>query len=652
MKNMLPYSLLMGWVLMFCANFSIAQTDTLINRNLGEIDVIAKRNQRQFTMVQSITQNEIKIAPTTDIASILRTFSGTNVKDYGGVGGLKTVSVRSLGASHTTVEYDGVPVSDIQAGQIDISRFELNNVSEIKLSVGQDDNLLKPAKFFAGGATLSINSFDGLQTSNQKIKIGIKTGSFGLFNINPSFSKYISKRLKINILANYMRSDGTYKFKLNNYNTQTIEKRKNSDINSYKLELNLNYYDSIRKEFKFKTNAFYSNRGLPGSVIFYNTIANERLKDKDFFVQTSYKHRVFNCFTTKLIAKYSYAGSFYTDKNVKYSSGILHQDSKQNEIYFSWANLLQISNGLSFSLSQDYSNNLLNSNITDRKPIRNTFLTAANLRYTPNNIFSITTNAVQTIVREKTDNGNHFPNLEKISPSAGIIIYPLEFWTIRLFYKNTFRVPTFNELYYTTLGTTNLKPENAREFNIGNSFNIKNYDFSIDIFRNYVTDKIIAIPTLYIWKMSNYGHVEITGIDFNAKRTYNLTNATLNVSADCSYQKAIDITDNKSKLYKSQIPYTPKISGSFSCYFSYKKNSMGLSSFFTSKRYFLEYNIPDNEIEKYADFSFSMAREFFVKKTSFFAKFSCLNFTNKQYEIIKYYPMPRRQFRIELEFLL
>lgn len=52
-----------------------------------------------------------------NMADAVRRFAGTNVKDYGGTGGLKTVSVRNMGAAHTGVSYDGILVSNCQAGR-------------------------------------------------------------------------------------------------------------------------------------------------------------------------------------------------------------------------------------------------------------------------------------------------------------------------------------------------------------------------------------------------------------------------------------------------------------------------------------------------------------------------------------------------------
>ena len=43
-----------------------------------------------------------------DMADALRRLPGVVLRDYGGAGGMKTVSVRGFGARHTGVSYDGV----------------------------------------------------------------------------------------------------------------------------------------------------------------------------------------------------------------------------------------------------------------------------------------------------------------------------------------------------------------------------------------------------------------------------------------------------------------------------------------------------------------------------------------------------------------
>ena len=60
-----------------------------------------------------------KILRSASLADAIRDFSGLQMRDYGGVGGLKTVNVRSLGSAHTAVFIDGVPIDNAQNMQPD-----------------------------------------------------------------------------------------------------------------------------------------------------------------------------------------------------------------------------------------------------------------------------------------------------------------------------------------------------------------------------------------------------------------------------------------------------------------------------------------------------------------------------------------------------
>ena len=220
---------------MLCTNLLAQNTDTTIYRELEQVDVVDNGKRARSSVSQAFGREQIKTVPSADIAGVLRLGNGLNIKDYGGVGGLKTVSVRSLGASHTAVEYDGAPISNTQAGQIDISRFDAASISEIKVSVGQDDNLFKPAKMFASGAVLSLKSHNDNDLDN--LKINLKTGSFGYFATDLALSQHLSKRLIIKADGAFLRSDGMYKYTLKNNKNISEQKRHNTDIISKKGEI-------------------------------------------------------------------------------------------------------------------------------------------------------------------------------------------------------------------------------------------------------------------------------------------------------------------------------------------------------------------------------------------------------------------------------
>ena len=115
--------------------------------DIPEVTVKARRTPpsvKAASPLQVMNKAEMERMGISEVADAIRHFSGVSVKDYGGIGGLKTISVRSLGAQHTGVIYDGVSVSDCQSGQIDISRFSLTNISQLTLTIGQSDDIYRP----------------------------------------------------------------------------------------------------------------------------------------------------------------------------------------------------------------------------------------------------------------------------------------------------------------------------------------------------------------------------------------------------------------------------------------------------------------------------------------------------------------------------
>lgn len=104
-------------------------------------DTYHTREVRSMAPTQTLSKEELKSLNALQVSDAVKHFAGVTVKDYGGIGGLKTVSLRSLGAEHTAIGYDGIAVSDCQTGQIDIGRFSLDKVDRLSLSNGQNDNI-------------------------------------------------------------------------------------------------------------------------------------------------------------------------------------------------------------------------------------------------------------------------------------------------------------------------------------------------------------------------------------------------------------------------------------------------------------------------------------------------------------------------------
>ena len=65
---------------------------------------------KQSVPIQTMDKKAFEKLGVQDLYEAVRTFSGVSIKDYGGIGGVKTVSIRNMGSQHTAVCYDGITI--------------------------------------------------------------------------------------------------------------------------------------------------------------------------------------------------------------------------------------------------------------------------------------------------------------------------------------------------------------------------------------------------------------------------------------------------------------------------------------------------------------------------------------------------------------
>jgi outer membrane receptor protein involved in Fe transport len=223
-------------------------------------------------------------------------------------------------------------------------------------------------------------------------------------------------------------------------------------------------------------------------------------------------------------------------------------------------------------------------------------------------------------------------------------------------YKQSFRLPTFNDLYYNIIGNLNLLPENVHQLNAGMLFGfVRSSRFSIngraDLFMNQVNNKIIAIPTqnLFVWSMRNIGEVQTKGIELQLDQHSDITkNLHLNLSVNFTYQQALDVSSQDSPAYKQQIPYIPleTFSGMASVHFH--AFTLNYTLLFNGFRYISAENSWENMLPGWwvSDVGLSWERK--TTKLSYQVKAEAINLFNEQYVVIKSFPMPGRSFALTL----
>ena len=664
-----PYHVLRVWVWVlwvFCllpSTIVAQENKDSINGEaylLDGVTVTARRMPAKITSTTSVQvfgKEDLKNLGLQNMGDAVKRFAGTNVRDYGGIGGLKTVSVRNLGAAHTAVSYDGVAISNTQAGQIDIGRFSLDNVSTLSLAIGHDDNLLQSARLFASAGVLNIETekphFENGKRHHTQVQM--RGGSFGYLTPAIRHWQALGERTKLSVEGNYLHAEGEYPFTLKNGTLVTEQKRINSDVESYQGEVNL--FHTFKDESELSAKAYYYNskRGLPGAVILYNSESDERLWDENFFAQAKYKKAFSPQWTLQAQGKYNYSWNKYEDTGVEYTGGKQTDTNRQTEYYLSASALYKPTSAWSFSLSQDgFINRLHTNGANSPEPVRYTSLTALNARYQSGQL-KASGSVVATYITEEVKAGNTPEDRRRLSPTLSLSWQPWEGEQlfVRALYKNTFRVPTFSDLYYLRVGNTSLKPEKATEYTVGLTWSGTPFSFTdfvsltVDGYYNEVNDKIIAFPSTYVWKMQNYGKVHITGIDATLATAIPLGKSlNLNLSGNYSWQKALDVTNPEAKNYKHQLPYTPEHNGNVSATLEMPWINVGYTVTMVSKRYFLAQNIEANRIDGYSEHTATLWREFKLGKCGLRLQAEVINLTDAQYDVIKYYPMPGRSWRL------
>ncbi len=639
-----------------------ADTDTIIDKHeeLSEVKVRGVSQRVEIgaaSPTQKIDKEQMQRVGATQIADAVKHMSGVSIKDYGGIGGLKTISVRSLGAQHTAVNYDGVAVSDCQSGQVDISRFSFSNISELELTIGQGNDIFQPAKIFASAGVLTIKSTaPKFEEQNYHIDVNINAGSFGMINPSAIYSQKLTPKLAMSLYADYQRADGNYRYKIYNGNKLINDKRNNSDIQAYRAELNIYSELSEKEELNGKVYLYHSKRGLPGGVIYDNPYSFERLHDKNYFAQINYENRFNGNWKLKANGKFNYSWS--RDKN---GQGALKSDDrfKQTESYGSVVAWHNFGKGFSASLAQDFSYNYLSTTLENcQYPERFTILSAVAAQYRSNALL-ITASLLNTYITENVKIGNAAEDRKRLSPAVSLSWKPIEHceWRIRVSYKDIFRAPTFNDLYYRLIGNTRLRSESTKQLNLGTTWHKyigKGNDYltlTADLYYNRVKDKIVAIPTMFVWQMSNVGKVETIGVDVTLGGKVDLApQYTLIFNGNYNFMKAEDITNTESALWRNQIAYTPKHSGAGNCNIEFPWLTVGYNVTWAGERYAKAQNSADNRIKPYADHNITLSKRFYIGEHNIRIQADVCNLSNKNYEIIRFYPMPGRNYKITLNY--
>lgn len=639
----------------------IEEKDTVLN--LTEVVVTARRPADDIIPAQSLSGETLRRLNSNSVADALRYFSGVQVKDYGGVGGIKTVNIRSMGTNHTGVVYDGVELGNAQNGQIDLGQFSLDNMEEISLYNGQKSQILQPAKDFGTAGTIYMRTrlprFDEGETYH--VKAALRAGSFDLINPSALIELKLSERVNAQLSAEWINSSGKYKFRYRRVNPagevayDTTAVRQNGDINATRIELNVNGRVT-NGAWRFKAYNYNSERGVPGAIVNNVWRRGERIWDTNSFVQGRYTG-YFGRWTMLNNIKYAFYRTHYVNNDDKQVT--VDNLYKQKEFYFSTAHEFKLQDWWEMSASYDFMWNALDADMYGfAKPDRfsNYLSVATSMDF---GRLRMQGSLLGTFIHDNLEGQPSPDDQHVLTPAFFVSFNPLRSkeFSARFFYKKSFRMPTFNDLYYADMGNSKLTPERVSQYNVGLVYDHLSYGFisaaklSIDLYYNKVKDKIVAYPKgqQFRWTMLNLGLVDIKGIDVSGLITINPTkDLFVTARAQYTFQRAIDITNPSDNYYRDQIPYIPRHSGSVVMNLQWQSWGLNYSWIYVGERYNQQENIRYNYTQPWYTSDISVSKDFKFGNVSMRSLLEVNNLLSQDYDVILNYPMPKRNYRITL----
>ena len=632
-------------------------SDTIRTEAIQEVTITGDRtsNPNSVSTARKADTRLMQATGTLQVSDVLKYFSGATVKDYGGVGGLKTVSVRGLGASHTAVAYDGVIITDNQTGQIDLGRFSGSQAESVRMVSGPDNDLLQPAALAAQAAVISLNTGrPELNGRKARGHAGTGYGSFSTLSTQAGCDFKAGDRNTLSMQAEWLKTDGAYPYIQDNGADSRSMRRENSDVERLRVEGAL--FSDIGQNSSLTTRAYWfqSEQGLPANILYNDYAARERLLNRNGFVQSTLTASVSNRLTLRYSAKYGITYTRYLDPKVSNSAGKTDNRYTEQEGYLSGVMLYRIADMLSASVGMDGRMSGLDGNGAEQaRPTRYTLNSTAALKYASGRL-TLTGRLNHVVTKEKTRLREAAGSYSHISPAAGLnwTVWPAAGLHLRASLSNTFRLPTFNDLYFEQIGRRDLRPEQASVTSagivVGNETGGIYYSVYADAYNSSVKDRIMAVPgkNTAVWMMKNIGQVTTHGLEtgLELRMKEGVTSSALLVSY--TYQRSMDKSDSGSSTWNHQLPYTPRHAASAVTWIETPIADASFNLFYSGEYFCNGYNGPEYRMPSYYELGCSLWRTFRMKKCVLSLRAECINLTDKRYELVRNYPMPGRQFRL------
>ncbi len=565
-----------------------------------------------------------------NLADAIRDFSGIQLRDYGGAGGLKTINVRSLGSAHTAVFLDGMPIDNAQNMQVDLGRLFTDGLEKVELYQGQRSQLLQSAREYGSASALHLTS---APVTARRLRLQLGGGAFGTVSPSASLEMPLGKRLSARVQAGFSHSHGQYRFHVKDFrNTpegyrgyDTVMVRQNCDLTLFRSQAQL-FWKPSGGRWQASASWYDAFRGIPGPV--YKQageypLSSDRQSDRSLMLQVGGTQRLSPRWQLLVRGKYAWDELTYLDVSELDPSVQARWDYLLRSGYLSTALGWQATPWLHLSAALDGQAEALKGRVDARRETLFGALSAV--------VLKDPWKASLSLQYQSASDGYRF-----LSPALLVDWHPREDWEFGALVKRSCRLPSFNDLYYTNVTARALLPESVWQASLRWCWDRRyaHWQFRAreELYYNHVENKLVAVPngSLFRWSTYNIGEVHIFGDELSASASYSAGAWESGLTARYSYQWARDPANGY------QIPYIPLHSATFQLFASRNGLRLTVEGFLTGTRYTAASERPEYKIAPWTTWDASLGYSLGRLQL----ELQLRNLFDEQYEIVRQYPMP------------
>ena len=622
------------FLILSCFNFFgqviYAQKDTLMHDEGPIIYVLS-----DFIKLTDKTEKNITISPlqkSMSLAQILQNQSSFYIKKYG-LGGAATISHQGNTASQTELLWEGIPIQNPMLGQTDLNLQALFLVDKVSLQFQDTESL-----FAGNGLNTSVNLSSKKILQNQ-YSLLYQIAQFNQHRLGLDLN-FVKGSMVSRTRFFFIHAENDFKYKdLNAFGRiKPMVRMPNNSQKQIGLAQDFYYDFTPYAQLSLKFFGQIAARQLPPTLL--QSTSDELQKDSTLRVVLAYeKYSIDQSNYFKLSQAFATESILYQNAGVFSYSAYL-----QSNTLALWKYKINAKNTIQAQGQYQYLK-ARNESAYLNPPFQNRFSLAALYKY----------QSAQWMfeLASRSDIVQSYKGLYAFS--ANLTYHLSNKANISVYLARQYRLPTFNDMYWSIGGNLNLKPETSYHSNIAFNYKpIQNSLHQISLgfmpYLSYTQNQLVWLPgtNSALWEAMNLESVKSIG--FHANIDYNFKPNPYFIVSLLGQYSFMRVAQ---ELYADkQFFYTPKHNGVVALRLQYKDRiALDYTHQSTSARYIDDLNI--NFLAPYhiANLSISYIYKRIAQEYHFGLVLN--NVYNSNYQIMANRPMPRAwlSFQLQATFL-